>query len=556
MRKLLVGTVLGLAMVLGSATFALAASTNPDAQPIADPTSSPDAYMSAPLYLAPTDTEEDNSLLNANQSGVNVGGQTAHPEVIKSQDMTNINGTTGTQRTHGEYQNNTNSCASCHQTHTAAAKNLLIKSSVYDTCTACHDGTLGFYNVFTASSAGTFAGTADGNASMHLPDGSMEIKAAPGGNRLSTDAAGTGWSAEFDCASCHSPHGSYSDRLLAYNPNDIANTPAEDGGLQVVAGTLSTTDGVFTALPVADATSPDVLLYAVQSTDTTNYPAGATGTALIVMKKKENHGTYSYIRDINPWVAGGEYGQPKFTRFLQNITETSTTADEAASANQITGITVNYAKGYATAATDLFSTAKKIVIARASLVKFVENIGIDPVSKAQVTTVNFANYDDAGLGVQITQFCAACHTDYQAKSGSETGVWSKAFRHTTTSDSYTCLKCHYAHGTDVNVMLDAKNNTVASLVAGGLDATVAKNYMMDKNPTSALKRYTNMAVCWECHNSSHSTDLVNNQFKQGTANLTTSEFNTQGTDVPVKFVDPTSYPYPTTPPGYVPPVIP
>lgn len=548
MRKLLATTVLGLSMVLASATFAFAASTNPAASP-GDPTSSPDAYLSGPLTdsLAVDDSAADNGLINDNKTGVGVGGQTTNQTVIKSQNMTNPDGTTGTQRTHGEYQNNTNSCASCHQTHTAAAKNLLFKSTVYDTCTACHDGTLGFYNVFTSSSAGTFGGTADGNASMHLPNAALQVKAAPGGNRAAAD--GTSWAGEFTCASCHAPHGSYSDRLLAYNPNNIANTPASQGGLQLLTGPAVTADAtsLVSTLPTANASAPAVVLYDVTSSDATNYPAGATGNALVVMKLKNDHGTYSWARDINPWVAGGEYGQPKFTRFLKNITSTSTTSDEAAKANQISGISVNYAKGFAYASTDVFSTASKIVIARASFVKFVETSQLDATSGVNVTKVQFANYDDAGLGVQITQFCAACHTDYQASSGSETGIWSKAFRHTTTSDNYTCLKCHYAHGTDVSVMLDAKNNTVASLTPT-LGAAAAKAYMMDKNPSSALKRYTNMSVCWECHTQSHSLDLTNNQWIQGQANLSTSEFNTQGTNLPNGFVDPTTspsqYPYP------------
>ena len=180
MRKILATTVLGLSMVLASATFALAASTNPAADP-GDPTSSPDAYLAAPLTdsLAANgdDAAFDNGLINDNKTGVGVGGPAVDQSVIKSQNMVTTPGAAAaTQRTHGEYQNNTNSCASCHQTHTAASKPLLFKNGVYETCTACHDGTLGFYNVFSASSAGTFAGTAAGNASMHLPDGAMQVK--------------------------------------------------------------------------------------------------------------------------------------------------------------------------------------------------------------------------------------------------------------------------------------------------------------------------------------------------------------------------------------------
>jgi hypothetical protein len=132
----------------------------------------------------------------------------------------------------------------------------------------------------------------------------------------------------------------------------------------------------------------------------------------------------------------------------------------------------------------------------------------------------------------MSQFCSACHTDYLASSGKETGTFDHAFRHSTNSDSYTCVRCHYAHGTDVTIMRDARGKKVADIVADpNYFATVtdptarealAKDYMTDKNPSSALKRYTNMAVCWGCHTSSHSGGTRNTDSYQynSTANET------------------------------------
>jgi len=511
--------------------------------------------------FATGDASFDNGIVNANKSGVGVGTQTitvAPDKAVKAKPA---------QRTHGEYQNNTNSCASCHQTHTAAAENLLFKDGVYTTCTACHDGTLGLLNVFTGSSAGTFAGTAAGGASMHLPTGVLATKAAPGGN-----ASGTGaWAADFTCASCHSPHGSYSDRLLNYNPNGIATTPYY---FQTVAGAytdatgtvtsgnagdfsatttqaiksggLQVTGPIVTALPVLDAvsalTAPDFLIYkttaatagiatAATAGDVTlnNGKELATTQVVVVMKKSG----LTYVRDTTPWINdSATISRGALTWFSNNVSNIQ--ASTQIKAGIILELGWAYGKN-TVEATDTIATVKFANIARAVVVKLnlMSNTPVTNFNGIEVKAVNQTTYDTAGFGVPVSTFCASCHTDYLAKSGTETGVWSKAFRHSTTSDSYTCLKCHFAHGTDVNVMLDAKDNTVASLVADGTYATVAaaQAYMLDTNASSALKRYTGMSVCWKCHTSSHSGDMINNTFVSGGVS-TTSEFNAQGANLP------------------------
>ncbi|GAV25924.1 doubled CXXCH domain protein, partial [Carboxydothermus islandicus] len=45
-------------------------------------------------------------------------------------------------RIHSNYSKNTDACAACHATHTAVGGSLLQWGSVYDTCMACHDGTI------------------------------------------------------------------------------------------------------------------------------------------------------------------------------------------------------------------------------------------------------------------------------------------------------------------------------------------------------------------------------------------------------------------------------
>jgi len=250
----------------------------------------------------------DNGILNANQTGkgVTTNDGSTNTDVIKSSDVKN-DGTTGTQRTHGEYQNNTNSCASCHQTHTGASKSLLFKDGVYNTCTACHDGTLGFYNVFESSNAGTFGGTTMGNMSVHLADGTVQLKAAPGGN-LSANSGS--WVNEFNCASCHAPHGSYSERLLHYNPNGMGLAKTTDGGIGIKGGVISE----FGTLPSASAADAAKFIlvrgtaqqFGLATTDIDGNDIAATKVITVY----EDKGT-TYAKSSTPWLYGYVYGSPK-----------------------------------------------------------------------------------------------------------------------------------------------------------------------------------------------------------------------------------------------------
>ncbi|TGE34446.1 cytochrome c3 family protein [Desulfosporosinus sp. Sb-LF] len=572
MKKRFLFLVLGLTMVLSlsMASVAFAANTSGDGTntaggtyPITYPNGDQVPGNDLTTTISTTDAAHDNGLVNANQTGVGVG--------------TN-NGTTATstvkvkpsERVHGEYQNNTDSCASCHQTHTAAAANLLFKDGVYDTCIACHDGTLGVLNVFQGSTAGTFGGNAAGNASMHLSTGAMETKAAPGGNHSDTSAnapGGTGWNSEFNCASCHSPHGSYSDRLLNYNPNSIGST---DMYFRAADGSYTDKDGKASATPVStgslkvggatvldtlptpvDASAPNYVVYRTTSdsaTLDTKVTQEAAGTPVIVLMKKS--GT-TYKRDLTPWINdSASSSRANFTNFFSAYTYNGTktklafSADPAAATNQIV-LKIGYAYAKNGALNGLAS-AVAADISRAVVVKF-DFMATDEgtFNGLPIKQVDISSYAKSGYGVQIAQYCAACHTDYLAQSGTATGVWSTAFRHTTTSDTYTCLKCHFAHGTDVSVMLDSKDQSIKTLTAPGgqFDGNVAAAtaYLLDVNPSSALKRYTNMSICWKCHTSSHSGDFINNTYVSGVNSSVKSstEYSTQGTNVPSGWVDPT-----------------
>lgn len=312
------------------------------------------------------------------------------------------NGNPGTQKTHGNFQNNTNSCANCHSVHNGGNSQLLMKSGdEYDLCMSCHDGTMGFYNVDHASGAGIFNST-QASASMHEVKSAVKVNSAPGS--YNNQAADT---QVLECSSCHNPHGSVNDRLL--NENVINGAPFA----------FNTVNNVKT--PVTN------------------------GTKTINLDLKVDNST------------------PELTAL-----------------NAATGGLIKTSNG------PLGSTDK----------------------------------------TYYSQFCGSCHNDYLASRSSSTtqrpsnvaktaaGDTSHySYTHTTnsTSQGRGCYSCHYAHGTDITTLMDTQGKKVADYVAQGWSEEKAEAYMKDvntKDPStglggSNLKKYTNMVVCWTCHQSTH-----------------------------------------------------
>jgi predicted CXXCH cytochrome family protein len=453
---------------------------------------------------------------NANDTGVGADTDDNFDEVIK-----NVDG----HKTHGEYQNNTNSCASCHQTHTSKGKQLLFADTTFQTCASCHDGTLGFYNVFetgenaSLDGAGTFGGSHANNMSIHQSNDSLTIKAAPGGNKLSTDS-GKGWGASFNCASCHAPHGSYSDRLLHYNPNGMATTPIKDGADKL-------TGGKQIALHDVTTTQPATGVYAlVRETSTTDKVSDADVFAEKVYLYK---GT---AKQEVPMLYGyGSHGTPHFTHLAYTHPTHGTGRIEYGNTDVYFSNEHGYFKALTVKGNEILtgSTSLKGQVSLAYVVKMdlqevqdIDGLKIYKNNQSAYWTEKTLNNttstkDFVGQGVAMSEYCASCHTDYIAKSSSSTGIKSgtfeKSFRHTTNSSTYTCVRCHFAHGTDAEIMMNAEGKTVADLTAAGEkfegDKASALTYMTDTNPSSALKKFTNMTVCWACHNSSKATTIKN-----------------------------------------------
>ncbi|PAE44464.1 cytochrome c3 family protein [Bacillus sp. 7884-1] len=453
-------------------------------------------------------------LPNANNTADGVDDPGANPSVKKSLSGHNV---------HTSYQNNTNSCASCHQTHTSQGDQLLFADTVYNTCTACHDGTLGYLNVFSdgqltggakTTGAGTFGGSH--GSSMHMANDTIKIGAAPGGNPVETSKTkGTMWGESFNCASCHAPHGSYSDRLLHYNPNGIAALPVSKGGNQLE------NVPVVNTLPAVDAAAPAVVL--LRTEDTT------TGKVTVA---QYNKGASAYAKSTAPWL----YGYDTRTDGLSYYSRLVKADDTIAAYGSTSGVYFDYehAEAYSTSAAGAtaLKAAGKGFIARPVVVQMAKE-GHDTIQSAYWSGADISKFDgktsaelvDLGykvsgtnvvtnVGVQMSKFCAACHTDYlvsnSTSGGSHFGDETAAYRHSTNSDSYTCVRCHFGHGTDAYIMKDSLGRTINDLVTSNTMTEIdALNYMQDNNPSSALKKFTNMSVCWACHNSSHAETIKN-----------------------------------------------
>ena len=156
--------------------------------------------------------------------------------------------------------------------------------------------------------------------------------------------------------------------------------------------------------------------------------------------------------------------------------------------------------------------------------------------------------DQTGTGLKITksvgpsgstdkvyysQFCAACHDDLLAsRSAGRPSNATKAVGNTNHDFLYThgtnssstgrnCASCHYAHGTDITTLMDTQGKKVADYVkpvadgGKGWSQDKAEAYMKDVSTEgSNLKKFTNMSVCWTCHQSTHAipTTPVDPQF--------------------------------------------
>ena len=519
-----------------------------------------DSHNPNPAIIPTTGAALDNDLENANGTGT---GTIGTDEIVK--------GVQG-HKTHGSYQNNTNSCASCHQTHTGATAKLLFKSSDYDTCIACHDGTMGNYNVFETDplkniGSGTFGGTTMGNMSVHLSDGTVTIGAAPG----AATSLGGNWSSDFSCVACHDPHGSYSDRLLANDPNGMGEVEfTTDPSKKLYYGYLQNNLVVTTGAPAVVSAANDKNFAREKGNDVQVTRMQVTAADLLSSGKYYKTGlqlndwvlqVWKYSKTVKAWIPAtfnthyvdDAHGIEMFEDLAQldnyNWAVNGVTPpvikdgklngrvwrfDDNNRGNEKINIPGGWwmlgAKGFIKFPSQA-EIDKVLVVDGISIVNKVTIPGdnnpaaaLGTVNGITVKPTDFSALVGQGAAVPYNEFCATCHLDYLGfdktkyidnGDGTYQGIGSEnQYYHHSITNSYACARCHFAHGTDVTFMKDALGRTVTEVAVmdfGGstaIEMASAQAWMLDVNPSSALKRYTNMSVCYGCHTSSHAEPMV------------------------------------------------
>lgn len=456
----------------------------------------------------------------------------------------------GSKNVHSNYKNNTDTCASCHATHSAIGVSLLQWSGVSETCMACHDGTVTTtYDVvggrfkdynnpeYYPASGGLFStDDDDSNVSMHNVREMVNISAAPGGTSegvdaflrsnndpdYGRDAAIISWELPFTCASCHNPHGAGGNaRLLQQDPNGVAQR------YPLAKAQMYTFDE-----------NGDRSLWSV-------YPdINGDGDRDIVWKGKDVKAytlitSYPYINDTKV------YRRPKNNSMAPYELITNYTIDNTS------GVTVFEFNSDPSKNNDY-------------------NLYVDGFPGVTVG-VKIKNYLRLGENVEykygISAFCAACHEDYNTAtrqffkkselnskyfqpyldqfgyfSGSggrketlegeeaTSGNYSQAYRHqvgmvwgintpglkferdpwnpdeeiTEKTDGnfiVNCLTCHVAHGVSKDYWestLGERPNNLEDEIKFPF-GIFSEYQLKELAPPSALKRMPNMAVCEACH---------------------------------------------------------
>ncbi|GAW93123.1 cytochrome c3 family protein, partial [Calderihabitans maritimus] len=375
-------------------------------------------------------------------------------------------------RIHTSYTRDTDACASCHRTHTAVGPGLLQWYTIYDTCMACHDGTVKTtYNVVEGKIADTGRRTSGGKfglgkesyLSRHNVKGTLNIASAPGGSTITVyeenedgSIEPVSWGIRFGCESCHNPHGLGGNaRILNPDPNGWARRNKK------------------TYYPLTAVNEESTVFVAYPEQDTTRLP--------YYMLTGYEYGVITYVYDEFNNV---EIAQP----------------------------TIDNSRGYTRIVFDTPQTGKQIKATFFPSLRVIMDID------GYLTANETITYQDG-----TSEFCGACHTDYYTASTTKTssgriltGTYSRVYRHQIgvkdTESPYEfsellkyetdqernrkliCLTCHTAHGVDQEYW----QQTIDPDRTYG-DYWQQEDHTKELAGSSALKRMPNMATCEACH---------------------------------------------------------
>jgi predicted CXXCH cytochrome family protein len=289
------------------------------------------------------------------------------------------------------------------------------------------------------------------------------------------------------CANCHSTHNGENSMLIMKSGEFELCMSCHDGTMGFYDVTKGSEAGIF-----PEASHLSASMHNVSSgLELKAAPGALANKSTATFECSSCHNPHGSVNDrlLNETVAGVQYGKEfkvTIVGYEETIEKLSTIPTGTAA------IKLNLTEDPAFAAINSSTTLSGLKITKSN------GPLADPNYKYKL------NY---------TEFCSACHDDYLQHSG--VARKDGHYTHTTnsTKQGRSCIGCHYAHGTDITILKDTAGKTIADLqktvAEGGKGWTQAQamEYMKDiSEKGSSLKRFTNMAVCWACHTSSHKID--------------------------------------------------
>lgn len=375
-------------------------------------------------------------------------------------------------RIHSNFTKSTDACASCHSTHTAVGSSLLQWYLKYETCMACHDGTVGTtYNVEAGilpngqlAPGGAFGNGGEQYSSYHNVTGGVLNGSAPGNN----ENIGNMNDKPLGCESCHSPHGIGGNaRLLNPDPNGVQSRKADS------YKNFQLTDIGRTNEPV-----PGVVYVA--------YPHNVYGNPNI---EEEPY----YMLNGYPY-------QIKITINDEVYSQDSYVIDNRMGFTRII----------------ILDEFKGINITKPVYAEFI------PSLRVRMNITNYLAQDSfQGVSEQVyyidgtVAFCSACHSDYNDKlegvisnvyrhpvdrnvTGAvytDTPIYNQELRYKLEGQKMVCLTCHVAHGVSQDYW-----ETKFELTPEQAE---------EQGGSSALKRAPNEMLCEGCHSKGVVSEVYN-----------------------------------------------
>jgi predicted CXXCH cytochrome family protein len=290
------------------------------------------------------------------------------------------------------------------------------------------------------------------------------------------------------CANCHSTHNGENEMLLMKSGEYELCMSCHDGTMGFYDVSKASEAGVIGSHEMSASMHNVDSELAEQAA-----PGSLVNKSTATFECSSCHNPHGSANDrlLNEKVAGKQYGN-NYNVTIVGYTETITKLNQVPLGQK--AIKLNLVEDPAYADINNSTTMSGLKIYKSN---GIYNKPADGLTQAQV-------YD---YKLNYSEFCASCHDDYLKNRENGPRADGVHYTHTTnsTKQGRSCTACHYAHGTDITTLKDTAGNTIADLqTKKGWSEDQAKAYMKDVSKNgSSLKRFTNMAVCWACHQSTH-----------------------------------------------------